>query len=115
MLAGTKNITSARTNPLPWVGDEKLRLIRLRRVNIMDIKKITVFRAGGTASVEAEIIPEETVDQLIRLVAPKLGLPEDETYQILGANGSPITGTLYKAVKAGDTVTLARIGKGGSR
>jgi hypothetical protein len=81
----------------------------------MDIKKITVLRAGGTASTEADVIPDETVDQLIKLVAPLLGLPENDTYQLLGANGSPITGDVYKAVNAGDKVQLARIGTGGSR
>ena len=81
----------------------------------MDIKNITVLRAGGTASVEADVIPGETVDQLIKVVAPPLGLPESGTYQLLGANGSPITGDVYKAVNAGDKVQLAPIGTGGSR
>jgi len=81
----------------------------------MDIKRITVLRGGGTASAEAEIIPDQTVDQFIPLVAPKLGLPETGTYQLLGANGSPIIGNLYKAVNAGDKVQLAQIGTGGNR
>jgi hypothetical protein len=82
----------------------------------MDIKRITVFRAGGTAAIEnADVILDQTVDQFISLVAPKFGLPETGTYQLLGANGSPITGNLYKAVNTGDKVTLAPIGTGGSQ
>ena len=79
----------------------------------MDIKKITVLRAGGTASTSAEVIPGETVDQLIKLVAPALGLPETGTYQLLGGNGSPIEGDVFKAVSEGEKVQLAQIGTGG--
>lgn len=81
----------------------------------MEIKKITVLRGGGTTSAEAEVIPNETVDQLIKLVVPKLGWPEDGSYELLGANGSPIKGDVYKAVNAGDKVQLSKIETGGSR
>lgn len=78
-----------------------------------DSKKVTIVRAGGTASVEVEIFPSDKVEQLCTLVAPQLGLPAEGSYQLLGPDGNPIQGDLYKAVKAGDKLTLAQIGQGG--
>lgn len=79
-----------------------------------DIKKITVLRAGGGASTEADVMPKETVEQLIKLVAEHLGLPANGNYQLLGANGTPITGDVFEAVNDGDKVQLAQIGTGGA-
>ncbi len=78
-----------------------------------EAKKVTIVRAGGTASAEVEIFPSDSVEQLITLAAPHLGLPADGSYQLLGSDGKPITGDLYKAVRAGDRLTLAQIGQGG--
>jgi hypothetical protein len=79
-----------------------------------ETKKVTIIRAGGTASTDAiDVFPSDTVDQLCTLVAPKLGLPEGGFYQLLGPNGKPIGGDLYKSLNNGDKLTLAQIGQGG--
>lgn len=78
-----------------------------------EMKKVTVIKGGGGASVQAELIPGETVQQFCKAVAPNLGLPEDGDLQILTADGKPITGDLYKSAKDGDELTLAHITKGG--
>jgi len=78
-----------------------------------ETKRVTIMRAGGTASAEAELIPGQTVEQLIRLVAPELGWPPEGSYQLVGPDGTQITGDVYKAVKSGDKLTLAQIGVGG--
>jgi hypothetical protein len=79
----------------------------------MDSKRITVLKAGGTASIPVEIIPDETVDQLIQAVAPRLGFPEDGIFLLFSATASPITGNVYDAVSAGEKVTLFHLEKGG--
>ena len=78
-----------------------------------DTKQVTVQRAGGTSSVPAEIIEGETADQLARLAAPALGLPEEGLYHLL-LNGAQVKGDVYKAVKDGDTLTLAPQTTGGT-
>ncbi len=78
-----------------------------------DAKKVTVFRAGGTSSAEVEVSPGDNAEQLCTLAAPKLGFPEDGHYQLLGPDGNPIKGDVYKVAKDGDKLTLAQIGKGG--
>lgn len=78
-----------------------------------EMKKVTVIKGGGGASVEAELIPGETVQQFCKAVAPSLGLPENGDLQLLSAEGKPIIGDLYKLVKDGDELTLAHITKGG--
>ncbi len=77
-----------------------------------DTKRVTIERAGGTSSVATEIIEGETIQQLARLAAPSLGLPEAGEYHVL-VNGAPITGDLYKAIKDGDKLTLAAQTTGG--
>lgn len=77
-------------------------------------KKVTVFRAGGTASVEeVDVFLGDTVEQLITLVASQLGLPAQGNYRLLGPDGNQITGDVYKAVKEGDKLTLAQVDIGG--
>ena len=76
-------------------------------------KKVQVLRAGGTASVEVEVFPGDTVDQMIALVAPQLGYGEGGSFQLLSPAGKPIVGDLYKQVSDGDKLTLAQIGEGG--
>ena len=76
-------------------------------------KKVTIVRAGGTSSTEVDIFPSDTVAQIITLVAPRLGLPAEGSYQLLGSDGNPITGNLYKAIRDGDKLTLAPVGEGG--
>lgn len=78
-----------------------------------DSKKITVMRAGGSASIETDVVPGETAEQLCTLVAPDLGLPMGGAYRVLAADGYQVTGDVYNAVKDGDTLTLAQIGEGG--
>ena len=78
-----------------------------------ETKRVTVQRAGGTSSVPAEIIEGETADQLARLAAPALGLPEDGLYHLL-LNGSQVKGDVFKVAKDGDTLTLAAQTTGGS-
>lgn len=77
-----------------------------------DMKRVTVQRAGGTSSVPAELIEGETADQLAKLAAPALGLPEDGLYHIL-LNGAQVKGDVFKEVKDGDTLTLAPQTTGG--
>ena len=77
-------------------------------------KKVTIVRAGGVASVEIEVFPTDTVEQVCTLAAPQLGLPAEGTYQLLGADGNPIKSDLYKSIKAGDKLTLAQMGQGGN-
>jgi hypothetical protein len=79
---------------------------------VSDTKQVTVQRAGGTSSVPAEIIEGETADQLARLAAPALGLPEDGLYHLL-LNGEQMKGDVFKAVKDGDVLTLAPQTTGG--
>jgi hypothetical protein len=79
-----------------------------------DSKKVTIVRAGGTASVEVDIFPtDKDIGQFCTVVAPHLGLPPDGSYQLLGPDGNPIQGDLYKAVRQGDKLTLAQLGQGG--
>ncbi len=76
-------------------------------------KKVQILRAGGSASVEVEVFPGDTVDQMIALAAPQLGYEEGGSFQLLSSAGKPIVGDLYKQVNEGDKLTLAQIGEGG--
>ncbi|MCX5799946.1 MAG: hypothetical protein NTX17_00955 [Candidatus Eisenbacteria bacterium] len=78
-------------------------------------KKVTIVRAGGTASAEVEIFPGDNAQQVCTLVAPQLGLPAEGSYKLLGSDGKPISGdaTLDKLVQSGDKLTLARMEVGG--
>jgi len=80
-----------------------------------EYKNITICRAGGTAMLDIEIIPGETVDQLIPIVARDLGLDENGVFEILSPNGSPLKGDLFKQIKEGDNLTLAPLNTGGFR
>lgn len=78
-----------------------------------EYKKITVSRAGGSAMVETDIIPGETKEQLILLVASSLGLDENGQYALLGPNGNELHGDLFKQLKEGDKLILAHVDTGG--
>lgn len=78
-----------------------------------DSKHVTVVRSGGAAAVELDIIPGETVDQVITLVAPQLGLPVDGQFALMGRDSTQISGDLYAAVADKDKLTLAQLEKGG--
>jgi hypothetical protein len=79
-----------------------------------EVKKVKIYRSGGTASADdVEIIPGETADQLCVLVAPKLGLPADGSYRLLGPDRKQISGDVYKAVKDGDELIIEHPETGG--
>lgn len=78
-----------------------------------ETKHITVVRGGGTASAEVDVIPGETVEQLITLVAPQLGLTAGGQFALMGPDGNQIRGDLYGVVNDQDKLTFAQLEKGG--
>lgn len=78
-----------------------------------ETKRVTVMRAGGGASVQVDLIPGETADQLITSAVPDLGLPANGTYRLLGPGESQLTDDVYKVVKDGDKLTVAQMEIGG--
>lgn len=78
-------------------------------------KTVTIFKAGGTASVQVPIIAGETPDQVYTAVASHLGLPANGEYRLLGPDNNQIIGDIFKRVSDGDKLSIAIVGEGGGR
>jgi hypothetical protein len=89
------------------------RLLPTGEGTVAQTKKVTVVRAGGGASVQVDLIPGETADQVITTALPHLGLAAQGTYRLLGPAESQLTGDVYQAVKDGDKLTVAQTEIGG--
>lgn len=79
-----------------------------------ETKKVTVMRAGGGASVQLDLIPGETAEQVITAAVPHLGLTPGAAYVLLGPASTPLTDDVYAAVKDGDKLTIAQTETGGT-
>lgn len=80
----------------------------------MSGKNVKIELAGGVASADATILPEDTLDQVIITAAKEFGLPQNGTYHLLGPDNKPIMEqNIFKVVKENDVLTLAPIGQGG--